>query len=54
MKDSINVEMKLRIILELVKDKSQGENGKINHKQNREKDKETCDFVHANPKQFVK
>ena len=53
-KDSINVEMKLRIILELVKDKSQGENGKINNKQNREKDKETCDFVHANAKQFVK
>ena len=43
--------MNLRIIVELAKDKSQGENG---NKQNREKNKETCDFVHANPKQFAK
>ena len=33
--------MKLRIIVELAKDKSQGENG---NKQNREKNKETCDL----------
>ena len=43
--------MKLTIIVELAKDKSQGENG---NKQNIEKDIETCDFVHANPKQFAK